>query len=78
MGYVDDAGGRLEQLNLNSQAQSVCSRCGVSGVIDSRLEHVRWTTTFMLFAVGYVGGGAQLALVALSSVVWGVGFGSCC
>ncbi len=38
-------GGRLEQLNLNTEAQSVCSRCEVSGVIIFRLELViipRW------------------------------------
>jgi len=37
--------GRLEQLNLNTQAQSVCSRCEVSDVINSGLGLVitpRW------------------------------------
>jgi len=29
--------GRLEQLNLNAQAQSVCSRRGISDVINSGL-----------------------------------------
>jgi hypothetical protein len=88
-------GGRLEQLNLNTEAQSVCSRCEVSGVVIFRLELViipRWflsevvvravctlTTTSMLsVAVGCVDVGAQLVLVASSSVVCGVGFGSCC
>jgi len=35
-----NVGGRLEQLNLNTQAQSVCSRCEVSEVIDFCLELV--------------------------------------
>jgi hypothetical protein len=88
---VDDAVGCCEQLNMNTQAQSVCSRCGVSGVINSCLELVitpRWlfsevvvqavctlTTSSMLsVAVGCVGVGAQLLLVASTSVVGGVGF----
>jgi len=39
------AAGRLEQLNLNTQAQSVCSRSEISDVINFRLEQVitpRW------------------------------------
>jgi len=32
--------GRLKQLNLNTQAQSVCSRCEVSDVINFRLGPV--------------------------------------
>ena len=77
-------GGGLEQLNLNMQVQSVCSRCEVSGVVNTRLELVitpRWflsevvvrgactlTTSSMLPAVGCVGVDAQLALVASTSV----------
>jgi hypothetical protein len=77
-------GGGLEQLSMNMQAQSVCSRCEVSSVINTRLELVitpRWflseavvraactlTTSSMLPAVGCVGVDAQLALVASTSV----------
>ena len=37
---VDGLRGRLEQLYLNTQAQSVCSRCEISGVIILHLELV--------------------------------------
>ena len=32
--------GRLEQLSMNTEAQSVCSRCEVSDVTNFRLELV--------------------------------------
>jgi hypothetical protein len=80
-------GRRLEQLNLNTQAQSVRSRCEVSGVIIFRLELLippsgflsevvvrracTFTTTSMLPAVGCVGVGVQLLLVASISDVRG-------
>jgi hypothetical protein len=63
--------GKLEQLNLNTQSQSVCSLRGFSGVIDYGLDSViipGWflsevvvraactlTTTSLLWGVGWVG-----------------------
>jgi hypothetical protein len=78
-------GCELEQLYLNMQSQSVCSRCLVSDVINSGLSKVitpstvlsevvvraacTLTTSSMLGAVGCVGGDAQRVLVATSSAV---------
>jgi hypothetical protein len=81
--------GCFEQLNLNMQVQSVCSRREVSGVITSRLRKLitpRWVcleavggpvctlTSSSMLRAGCVGDGVQLAIVASSSVGVRCGF----
>jgi hypothetical protein len=79
---------------VNTQAQSVCSPCEVSGVINFRLELVippsgflsevvvrpacTLTTTSMLPVAGCVGVDAQLSLVASTSALCKGLFQSCC
>ena len=47
------AAGGLQQLNLNAQVQSVCSRCEVSDVINFRLGSVITSSISVLAALRF-------------------------